>query len=334
MTEAHDWATDVVVVGILGGGTIGASWSALFLAAGCEVQIYDPSPEVEQYVRDYIEHAWPSLKALGMTDRGDPDRLRFFSDPRQAVAQAQFVQESIPERIDLKHELFAGIEAALQPDTVLASSSSGLLLGEMQQAWKDPGRLVLGHPFNPPHLIPLVELLANERTAHGVLERAEAFYARCGKVTIRVNKEVPAHVANRLQAALWREAIHLVSEGVASVEDVDKAITAGPGLRWAVMGPHMLFNLGSGGHGMDVFCERFGASFHRWWEDLGAPRLTPDVAAMLCEGVRTEERGRSFTSLSRERDAKIVEALRALKRIDEQLATEEVSANERATTVR
>ena len=173
MIEAHDRATDIEVVGILGGGTIGASWSALFLAAGCEVHVYDPSPEVEQYVRDYIEHAWPSLDALGIIDRGDPDRVRFFSDPRQAVTQAQFVQESVPERIDLKRELFTGIEAALPPDTVVASSSSGLLLGEMQQAWKDPGRLVLGHPFNPPHLIRLSSYWSTKelRTASSSMRR-------------------------------------------------------------------------------------------------------------------------------------------------------------------
>ncbi len=305
--------TGIEVVGVVGGGTIGASWTALFLAAGLEVDVHDPSDGVEAYVRDYVERAWPSLAELGLADNGDPDRVRFARDPGSAVARAQFVQESVPERIGVKREVFSLIEPRLTPGAVVATSSSGLLLGDLQQGWRDPGRLVLGHPFNPPHLIPLVELLANDKTAAGTLEKAERFYGSVGKVTIRVRKEVPAHVANRLQAALWREAIHLVVEGVASVEDVDKAVSAGPGLRWAVMGPHMLFNLGSGGHGMEVFCERFGPSFHRWWEDLGDPRLTPEVVARLCEGIREEEKGRAFDELSAERDAKIVAALKAMR---------------------
>ena len=316
MTESTTLADRVDVVGVLGGGTIGASWTALFLAAGCEVDVYDPSDSVETYVRDYVTNAWGSLEKLGMTEGGNQDRVRFFKSPERAVERAQFIQESVPERMDIKHALFAQIESAIPPDAVISSSSSGLLLSEMQQGWQDPSRFILGHPFNPPHLIPLVELLANDKTASGVLEFAEAFYARCGKVTIRVNKEVPAHVANRLQAALWREAIYLVAEGVASVEDVDKAVTAGPGLRWSVMGPHMLFNLGSGGHGLGVFCERFGDSFHRWWESLGAPTLTPEVTTLLSAGIETEEAGRSFSSLTSERDEKIIAALQAFKQVD------------------
>ena len=191
----------------------------------------------------------------------------------------------MPEKLAVKHTLFADIEAALKPDAVVASSASGLMLREMQVGWKNPSRLILGHPFNPPHLVPLVELVSNEHTAAGVIEQAEAFYQQAGKVTIRVKKEVPAHVANRLQAAIWREAIHLVAEGVASVEDVDKAVWAGPGLRWAAMGPHQLFHLGAGEAGLREFCSRYADSFHRWWDDLGSPRLTPQVIDTLVQGV-------------------------------------------------
>ena len=319
MTDSTATAESVEVVGVLGGGTIGASWTALFLAAGYQVDVYDPSDNVESYVRNYVRNAWPSLEKLEMTTTGNPDRVQFFSTPEQAVERAQFIQESVPERIDVKRALYQRIESSMLDSAVISTSSSGLLLSDMQKGFNNPGRLILGHPFNPPHLIPLVELLVNEKTDPGVMEFAEDFYARCGKVTIRVNKEVPAHVANRLQAALWREAIHLVAEGVASVEDVDKAVTAGPGLRWSVMGPHMLFNLGSGGHGMEVFCERFGDSFNRWWEDLGAPTLTPDIAAMLSDGVKEEENGREFASLAAERDEKIIAALQAFKHINANL---------------
>ncbi|MEO1458904.1 MAG: 3-hydroxyacyl-CoA dehydrogenase NAD-binding domain-containing protein, partial [Pseudomonadota bacterium] len=224
-------------IAILGAGVIGASWTALFLAAGHKLAVHDPMPDAEASVRAYIAGAWPVLERLGLAAGADPEAVSFHADPAAAVEGAGFVQESVPERIEIKHALYARIEPALVPGAVVASSASGLMLSEMQAGWQDPGPLVLGHPFNPPHLIPLVEVMGNARTAPGALERAEAIYAAAGKVTIRVQREVPGHVANRLQAALWREAIHLVTSGVASVEDVDKAVWAGPGLRWAAMGP-------------------------------------------------------------------------------------------------
>lgn len=308
----------IEVVGLVGGGVIGASWAALFLAAGHEVDLFDPAAHAEAHARDYIERAWPALEQLGLIRPGaSADRLRCVGDAASAVRRAQFVQESVPERMPIKHETYRLIEPALAPEAIVASSSSGLLMSEMLRGWSKPARFILGHPFNPPHLIPLVELLGTEHTEAGVLDAAAAFYERCGKVTIRVNKEVPAHVANRLQAALWREAVNLVVEGVASVEDVDKAVTAGPGLRWSVMGPHMLFSLGSGGQGIDGFCERYGDSFHTWWDSLGAPRLNAETAAKLAAGITVEERGRSFESLAAERDAKLVAAMRALAAPDQ-----------------
>ena len=317
MSQRNKLPEDVKTVAVIGAGTIGASWTALFLAAGLKVDVYDPSDQVERYVGDYVATAWPSLERLGLTQAPEPPKANFFTAPEEAVARAQFVQESVPERLDVKHDIYRRIEPHLVPEAIVASSASGLLVREMQEGWRDPGRFILGHPFNPPHLIPLVELLANERTADGVLDRAERIYEACGKVTIRVHKEVPGHVANRLQAALWREAIHLVVEGVASVEDVDKAVWAGPGLRWSVMGPHMLFSLASGGpsgvRGMDMFCERYRDSFHRWWDDLGAPRLTPEVGAALAEGIAQEEAGRDFASLAAARDAKLVAVMRTLR---------------------
>jgi len=217
----------------------------------------------------------------------------------------------VPERLALKHALFAAIEPALGADAVVASSASGLTLTEMQGGWRDPSQLVLGHPFNPPHLIPLVEVMGNARTAPGAIERAEAIYRDAGKVTIRVCREVPGHVANRLQAALWREAIHLVREGVASVGDVDKAVWAGPGLRWAAMGPTMRFSLAAGPGGLPEFCARYGESLHRWWDDLGAPRLDAGTAQILAEGVREEAGGRGQAELAAERDRLISAMLRA-----------------------
>ena len=296
-------------VAVIGAGVIGASWAALFLASGRNVAVYDPSPTMEADVRAYIDNAWPTLSELGLVN-SEPGQLSFHQDVASAVTQADFVQESVPERIAIKHDLFARLEAALKPGAIVASSASGLRLSEMQAGWSNPSHFILGHPFNPPHLIPLVEVMGNDQTAPGVVEQAERFYALVGKVTIRVNREVRGHVANRLQAALWREAIHLVKSGVASVEDVDKAVWAGPGLRWAAMGPTMLFHLGGGSQGLESFCEKYTESFHGWWDDLGDPRLDSETSAALVEGVRQEAGDSSWSQLAANRDELITRMLK------------------------
>lgn len=290
---------------VLGAGVIGASWAALFLASGRDVAVFDPSPDAETMVRDYIQTAWPTLLELGLAVPDRRGALSFHATAAAAVTGADFVQESVPERIAIKHALYAQIEPALAHGAIVASSASGLTLSEMQAGWKNPRNFVLGHPFNPPHLIPLVEVMGNDRTASDAVMAAEDFYTLVGKVTIRVNREVPGHVANRLQAALWREAIHLVKTGVASVEDVDKAVWAGPGLRWAAMGPTMLFHLGAGEGGLAAFCERYTDSFNRWWDDLGVLHLDPDLSSDLMAGVQDESRSKSPAELSRQRDALI-----------------------------
>jgi 3-hydroxyacyl-CoA dehydrogenase len=288
-------------VAALGGGLIGRSWTALFVAAGRSVSVFDPDPEAEGRVRAAVDDAWPALIALGLASGDGPSgELTFTSDPRTAVEGAQFVQESIPERVLLKHALYAEIEPALAPGAIVASSASGLTLSELQEGWTDRGRLVLGHPFNPPHLIPLVEVMGNDRTDAGVVDAARAFYESVGKVTIEVRREVPGHVANRLQAALWREAIHLVNEGVASVHDVDVAVAAGPGLRWAVMGPTLLFHLGGDDGGIAAFCERYADSFHRWWDDLGTPRLDDATVRRLVDGIAEDPTERTTGQTSGE----------------------------------
>ncbi|MGE0517365.1 MAG: 3-hydroxyacyl-CoA dehydrogenase family protein, partial [Hyphomicrobiaceae bacterium] len=250
---------------VLGAGVIGCSWAALFAAAGLPVRVFDPRSNARDDVVAFWENVRPDLARLGLLKFEGTPKFEVFTSAARSVEGADFVQECAPERLALKQSLYAEIEPALRPDAIVATSSSGLLLTDLQQGWKDPARIIIAHPFNPPHLIPLVELFGNDATAVGVLDRAAHFYEHCGKVTIRLRKEVPAHVANRLQAALWREAIHLVREGVVSASDVDLAITAGPGLRWAVMGPHMLLNLGGGPGGLRAYCEQFRDSYHLWW---------------------------------------------------------------------
>jgi len=304
--------SDLQNTAVLGAGVIGMSWAALFLASGRNVAVFDTAENTEAATRSYIDMAWPALRELGFLKTGSPGRISFHSSPADAVRQAEFIQESVPERIAIKHALFAEIEPALKADAIVASSASGLTLSEMQEGWSDPSKLVLGHPFNPPHLIPLVEVFANARTKDGVIDRAERFYRDVGKITIRLRREVPGHVANRLQAALWREALNLVMSGVASVKDVDTAVWAGPGLRWAAMGPTMLFHLAAGPGGISAFCERYSDSFNRWWDDLGRLHFDEAMAKRLSEEMAKEVGGESTAELSAKRDALIVAMQKAI----------------------
>lgn len=301
----------------LGTGVIGASWTALFLAHGHPVRAHDPAEGAEERLNAYVDAAWPVMEELGLTAQGRRDTLTFHAAAADAVDGAAFIQESVPERLPIKHATYAEIEDALGADAILSSSASGLTLSQMQGGWRDPSRLVLGHPFNPPHLVPLVEVMANDATAPGVLERTEAIYAALGKVTIRVQKEIPGHVANRLQAALWREAISMVADGVTTVEDVDKAIWAGPGVRWAAMGPNLTWHLAAGPGGLADYMDRFADSFHGWWDDLGDPRLDEATREKLYEGVLAEVGGRSQADLCAERDALVTAILKSTRVVRE-----------------
>ena len=300
-------------VAVIGAGTIGASWAAYFLARGLAVAASDPAPHGEAFARRFIAEAWPTLQRLGKVVAGaSPDRLRFERDPRKAVAGAVFVQESGPEREDLKVALFAELDAVLPPETVIASSSSGLLISRVQARCRHPERCVLGHPFNPPHLIPLVEVVGGAKTSAEAIATALDFYRGIGKHPIHIKKEVRGHVANRLQAALWREAVHLVAEGVASVADVDAAITYGPGLRWPIYGPHLTFHLAGGAGGMEHFMKHLLGPMQSWWDDLGKPEMTADVQRQVIAGVAEEAQGRSISELAAGRDQCLVAVMAAL----------------------
>jgi 3-hydroxyacyl-CoA dehydrogenase len=296
---------------IIGAGTIGASWAANFLARGLQVSAYDPSPQAEAFVRSFIKNAWEALGELNAIAPGaDPDRIRFHGDAVSAVAEAEFVQESGPEREDLKIALFAELDAALPPDVILASSSSGLLISRIQSRCRHPQRCILGHPFNPPHLIPLVEVVGGMQTSSETVSATMEFYREIGKKPIHIKKEVRGHVANRLQAALWREAVHLVNDGVVSVADADAAIAFGPGLRWALMGPHLTFHLAGGEGGMKHFMTHLASAMQSWMDDLGNPQLTPEVQQLIIDGVTQEAGDRSVADLARWRDEKLVEILK------------------------
>ncbi|MBV8650905.1 MAG: 3-hydroxyacyl-CoA dehydrogenase [Alphaproteobacteria bacterium] len=300
-------------VAVIGAGTIGASWAAWFLARGLAVTASDPAPEGEGFLRRYVDEAWPALTRLGLAPGASQAALRFERDPAAAVAGADFVQESGPEREDVKRTLFRRLDEALDPGVPLVTSSSGLLMSRIQEGLRHPERCVVGHPFNPPHLIPLVEVVGGTQTAPDVVERVMAFYAAVGKRPIHIKKEVKGHLANRLQAALWREAIHLVAEGVAEVADVDAAIAYGPGLRWAIMGPHLTFHLAGGTGGIDHFMNHLAVAVESWWPDLGTPVLTPEVKQKIIDGVRAEVGGRSIAELAAERDRRLLDILEGIR---------------------
>jgi 3-hydroxyacyl-CoA dehydrogenase len=305
---------DVQRIAVLGTGTIGASWTAYFLARGFAVQAYDPAADGEKKLRQFIDNAWPTLQALGMTEHGDAARWQFFSDPAAAVQNVQFVQENAPERLDVKQTLFERIEHHLPEAAIVSSSSSGLLISDIQAGREGAERYIIGHPFNPPHLIPLVEVVGGIDTDPAGVDWAIGFYNAIGKKAIRINKEVPGHLVNRLQAALIREAVYAVDDGIASVADVDTGIAYGPGLRWALMGPHLILHLAGGEGGLKRALEHFGPPMEKWWHDLGEPSYTPDVCEKLIEGVEQEAAGRSIGELAAERDALLFALLDVLQK--------------------
>ena len=297
-------------VAVIGAGTIGASWASIFLAQGYDVRASDPSLQGEAFARRFIANAWPTLETLGWVVPGaSQDRFSFHATPTEACRGVSFVQESGPEREDIKIETFKEIDAATSPDVIIASSSSGLLITRVTVKCAHPERCVIGHPFNPPHLIPLVEVVAGEKTSADAVAKAMDFYRAIGKHPIHIKKEVKGHVANRLQAALWREAVHLVADGVCSVADADAAIAYGPGLRWALMGPHLTFHLAGGEGGMTHFMNHLTPALQSWMDDLGNPRII-DYKQVIIDGVAEEAGNRTIADLQKWRDRKLIDILK------------------------
>ena len=297
-------------VAVVGTGVIGASWATYFLARGLDVVASDPAPNAEASLRATVAEQWPVMQAMGLAPRASPDRLGFASTPEAAVADAQFVQENGPERLDLKRDLFRRLDAASPPEAILATSSSSITVSEFQDACAThPERVVLGHPFNPPHLIPLVEVAGGRATSAEAIERALGFYYTIGKHPIHLRREVRGHVANRLQAALWQEAFNLVANGVASVADVDAAIAYGPGLRWALLGPFLNLHLSGGEGGIGaLFGKPLWQATESMWRDLGVVSVDADLATRVAAGVSEELAERELSAVVRQRD----EALLAL----------------------
>src|SRR6202049_1469781 len=286
-------------IAIIGTGVIGASWTALYLAKGLQVVATDVAPNAEAALRKFVDTAWPALKRLGLSPGASQSNLKFTAALAQAVDGADLVQENGPERIEFKQKLYGQRDELLPADVIIASSSSGLTMSEIQKgAASHPERCVIAHPFNPPHLIPLVEIVGGARTSEVIMRRAAEFYTSIGQRTVRLNKEMPGHVANRLQAALSREVYYLVAEGVVSAADADTALCWGPGLRWGLMGNMLLNHLGGGEGGIEHFLEQFTRPLTAWWKTLGNPELTPEVQKKLIDSVHAEVGSRPIASLS------------------------------------
>jgi carnitine 3-dehydrogenase len=301
-------------VAIVGTGVIGASWATHYLARGFDVVATDPAPGAEAALRAYVDASWDSAAALGLSDGASRDRMEFTADMREAVGDADFVQENAPERPELKVKLFADIDDATPPGAIIASSSSGITMSEIQADCPHPERTLIGHPFNPPHLIPLVEVVGGTRTAPETIQDAMSFYATIGKRPIHLKKELPGHVANRIQSALYREVVYLIEQDVLDVADADDAVSWGPGLRWGVMGPNLLWHLGGGEGGIQHFMDHLmGPMATTMWPALGNPQLTPELEQKIVDGVLEEAGGHSVDELAAQRDAMLLrlQAVRA-----------------------
>jgi 3-hydroxyacyl-CoA dehydrogenase len=314
-------------IAIIGTGVIGASWTALFLAKGLEVVATDVAPDAETALRRFVKAAWPALERLGLAPGASQSRLSFIRDLPAAVAGVDLIQENGPERIDFKKKLYGQLDELLPPEVIIASSSSGLTMSEIQSgAASHPERCVIAHPFNPPHLIPLVEIVGGAKTSEATIRRAAEFYTSIGQRTVRLNKEMPGHVANRLQAALAREVYYLVSEGVVSAADVDTALSWGPGLRWGVMGNMMLNHLGGGPGGIEHFFQQFTGPMTAWWKTLGSPVLTPEVQKKLIDSVHAEVGSRSIAELEARRDEVLLGLLELRTKTEKTPATPKAAA--------
>jgi 3-hydroxyacyl-CoA dehydrogenase len=299
-------------VAVVATGVIGASWTALFLAHGLDVVATDPAPDAEDRLREAVAAAWPVLEQVGLAAGASPARLTFTSDVREAVTDAGFVQENGPEREDLKRALFETLDTHTPPEALIASSSSFMPPSRIQAGCpRHPSRVLVGHPFNPPHLIPLVEVVGGEQTTERAVEQAMAFYRQVGKRPIHVRQELPGHIANRLQAALWREAYSLVERGAASVADIDTAIAHGPGLRWALLGPFLNQHLSGGAGGIAHILEHLHPPTEKIWETLGNPRMTPELASRIVGGVDEELAGHDVDAIVAERDRVLLQLLAA-----------------------
>ncbi|MDF3935667.1 L-carnitine dehydrogenase [Pseudomonas citronellolis] len=307
------YITEIKTFAALGSGVIGSGWVARALAHGLDVVAWDPAPGAEAALRQRVANAWPALQKAGLVPGSSQARLKFVATIEECVRDADFIQESAPERLDLKLDLHAKISAAAKPDALIGSSTSGLLPSEFYADATRPERCVVGHPFNPVYLLPLVEVVGGEKTDPAAVQAAIGVYRSLGMRPLHVRKEVPGFIADRLLEALWREALHLVNDGVASTGEIDDAIRFGAGLRWSFMGTFLTYTLAGGDAGMRHFMAQFGPALQLPWTYLPAPELTESLIDKVVEGTSEQQGKRSIAELERYRDDCLLAVLGAIK---------------------
>ncbi len=303
----------VTTFGVVGTGVIGAGWAARALGRGWDVVAFDPAPGAEDRMRATVDRAWPSVRKLGLYPGASLERLRFAASVDEVAAAADFVQESAPENEELKRDVLAAIDAAAPPDVVIASSSSGLLPTRIQASCRHPERVVIGHPFNPVYLLPLVEIVAGEHTSDTTVKHARAVYEDMDMYPLVVRYEIEGYLSDRLQEAVWREILHLVNDGIATTAELDDAIVYGPGLRWSAMGTNLTFHLAGGDHGMRYMLEHFGPALQLPWTKLEAPDLTPELIDRMVAGTGEQAGERTIAELERQRDEYLLAVMYALR---------------------
>ena len=306
-------ATDFTF-GVAGTGVIGAGWTIRALSRGWDVVAWDPAPGAETRLRAAVDRAWPSVQRLGLFPGADPSRVTMVDTLEELCSRAHFIQESAPERLDLKQSLLAQLDAAAPASTIIASSTSGLLPSELATQCGTAERVLVGHPFNPVYLLPLVEVVGGSQTSEDTIQRAMAIYDDLTMHPLRVRNEIEGHLSDRLQEALWREALHIVADGVATTEELDDAIIYGPGLRWAGMGTNLTFHLAGGNDGMRHMLNQFGPALKLPWTKLEAPELTDDLIDRMVSGTEAQAAGRSIAELERLRDDYVLAVMQALRK--------------------
>ncbi len=302
-----------MLFGVVGTGVIGAGWAVRALGRGWDVIAHDPAPGAEGRLMASIDRAWPSARKLGLYPGADPGRIRFVGAVDEVAGLADFIQEAAPENLDLKRKILGAIDAAADSAKVIASSTSGILPSEMQSELQHPSRLVVGHPFNPVYLLPLVEVVGGDQTSEESLAKATEVYLDLDMHPLRVRNEVPGFLADRLLEALWREILHIVSEGVATTSELDQAITYGPGLRWAGMGTNLIYHLAGGEQGMRHMLAQFWPALEWPWTKLVAPPLTEGLIDRMVEGTQEQADGRSIAELERLRDDYLIAVMYSLR---------------------
>jgi carnitine 3-dehydrogenase len=298
---------DVTRIACIGAGPIGGGWAAYFLARGYRVRSYLHAEAEYDALMRLLDTAWASLEQIGLADGASRDNFGWTTDLAEAVADAEFIQESVPEVLELKQALYKTLGDIVDPRVVIASSTSGLSMSDIQAQCATPGRCVVAHPFNPPYLLPLVEMIGGEKTDPATVAWAEQFYRAAGKAPLVMQKEVPGFIATRLQEAIWREALHMVANGEATVEQIDQAVVNGPGPRWALMGPCEIFHIGGGEGGMAYCLDQFGPALKLPWTRLVAPELTPELRNAMVDGCIEMTSGADFAALSRKMNDGLVE---------------------------